>query len=296
VPKKHSIAVVAFVSGVALFGVFVSAGALAAAGDTGSDAGSTTTTTMPTEQPRFVTKCTYSHQLADDPIAKPKLPGASHLHDFFGNTSTNAYSTLRTLKVASTTCKNANDLSGYWVPALSVDGVSVPPTFTNVYYQAAGKPFASVKTIPRGLRVIAGDMMATEPQGMRIASWNCGADEDIDASDAAPTCPEPTLTLHINFPDCWNGKNLDSPDHKSHLAYHGKNGVCPAGYPVPIPRVRVNVHYRSTGGPGVALASGGQYSGHADFFNAWVPAELRRLVKTCINAGIACNAKEAAGG
>jgi hypothetical protein len=86
------------------------------------------------------------------------------------------------------------------------------------------------------------------------------------------------LTVHINFPDCWNHKTLDSPDHKSHLAYHLASGACPAGYPVPIPRVRVNVHYPTTGGPGVALASGGQYSGHADFFN---PTELAR--PTCIN-------------
>ena len=92
----------------------------------------------------------------------------------------------------------------------------------------------------------------------------------------------------------WNGKDLDSSDHKSHLAYHGKHGVCPAGYPVPIPRVRVNVHYPTTGGPGVALASGGQYSGHADFFNAWNAKELRRLVRVCINAGRQCTAKDAA--
>ena len=80
-------------------------------------------------------------------------------------------------------------------------------------------------------------------------------------SSTAPTCPGPTLTIHINFPDCWNGTALDSPDHKSHLAYHNPDGTCPAGFPVPIPRVRVNVHYPTTGGSGVALASGGQYSG-----------------------------------
>ena len=103
------------------------------------------------------------------------------------------------------------------------------------------------------------------------------------------------MTIHINFPDCWNGKDLDSADHKSHLAYHGPKGVCPAGYPVPIPRVRVNVHYPTTGGPGVALASGGSYSGHADFFNAWNAKELRRLVRVCINAGRQCTAQDAAG-
>jgi Domain of unknown function (DUF1996) len=253
----------------------------------------TTTTAAPAPgAPRFVTRCTFSHTLSDDPIVKFKQPGASHSHDFFGNVTTNASSTLRTLKTGGTTCINPNDLSGYWVPSLTVDGAVVQPTYANVYYQSAGKPYQTVKTIPRGLKVVAGDAMATSPQSLKFVAWNCGAEEDEIAQSAeAPTCPSPTLTIHVNFPDCWNGTNLDSPDHKSHLAYHSKDGTCPAGYPVPIPRVRVNVHYPTIGGPGVALASGGQYSGHADFFNAWVPTGLRRLVKTCINAGITCNAK-----
>ena len=245
---------------------------------------------------RFVTKCDFTHSLPDDPIVHPKMPGASHQHDFFGNTTTDAFSKVGSLTKGGTTCLDQFDKSGYWVPSLKVDGVTVPPTFANVYYQAANKPFATIKTIPKGLKVVAGNAMATAPQGLKITSWNCGAQEEsIDESETPPTCPSPTLTLHVNFPDCWNGKKLDSPDHKSHLAYHGANGVCPTGYPVPIPRVRVNVHYKSTGGPGVALSSGGQYSGHADFFNAWNPKELKRLVKTCINAGITCDAKDTAG-
>ena len=29
-------------------------------------------------KPRFVTRCTFSHRLADDPIVHPGQPGASH--------------------------------------------------------------------------------------------------------------------------------------------------------------------------------------------------------------------------
>ena len=240
---------------------------------------------------RFVTRCTFSHRLSDDPIVKPNMPGTSHSHDFFGNVTTNAASTVSTLSNGGTTCINHNDHSGYWVPSLTVNGVLVQPRFANVYYQSAGRPYKSVKTIPHGLEVVAGNAMATTPQSLSIVSWNCGADDDTAMSVTAPTCAAPTLTIHVNFPDCWNGKTLDSADHKSHLAYHGRRGACPAGYPIAIPRVRVNVHYPTKGGPGVALASGGQYSGHADFFNAWVPKELDRLVKTCINAGRICKAQ-----
>ena len=241
---------------------------------------------------RFITKCTFTHTLPDDPIVHPNAPGASHSHDFFGNVTTNAATTLTSLQAGGTTCVNQDDHSGYWVPSLTVNGMPVQPTFANVYYQNAGKPFRTIKTIPSGLEVVAGDATAIAPQSLNIVSWNCGAQEDVDMSSTPPTCPGPTLTIHINFPDCWNGTALDSPDHKSHLAYHNSDGTCPAGFPVPIPRVRVNVHYPTTGGSGVALASGGQYSGHADFFNAWVPSELQHLVRTCINQGRLCSARK----
>ena len=41
--------------------------------------------------------CDYSHSLKDDPIVYPGQPGVSHLHDFYGNTTTNAYSTIASL-------------------------------------------------------------------------------------------------------------------------------------------------------------------------------------------------------
>ena len=206
---------------------------------------------------RFVTRCSFSHRLSDDPIVKFNQPGTSHSHDFFGNVSTNASSTLASLSEAGTTCINGKDRSGYWVPSLTVNGQRVRPRFANVYYQSVGKPNRAIKTIPRGLKVVAGDAMATTPQSLDIVSWNCGPDDDVALQTTPSRCSAPTLTMHVNFPDCWNGTTLDSADHKSHLAYHGRRGLCPAGYPVPIPRVRVNAHYPTTGGPGVALRRAG---------------------------------------
>jgi hypothetical protein len=91
------------------------------------------------------------------------------------------------------------------------------------------------------------------------------------------------LALHVQFPDCWDGVSLDSADHQSHMAYSVR-GVCPAGHAVAVPAVQVNVRYPSAGGAGLTLASGGQFSGHADFFNAWNQAALERLVTGCLNA------------
>ena len=51
-----------------------------------------------------------------------------------------------------------------------------------------------------------------------------------------------------------------------------------------MPALQVNARYASTGGAGFVLASGGQYSGHADFFNAWNQQALQGLVTGCLNA------------
>jgi hypothetical protein len=50
-----------------------------------------------------------------------------------------------------------------------------------------------------------------------------------------------------------------------------------------VPLIRLMVRYPTTGGPGVELASGGQFSGHADFFNGWDERALARLVETCFH-------------
>ena len=88
--------------------------------------------------------------------------------------------------------------------------------------------------------------------------------------------------LVIRFPDCWNGNDLDSADHKSHLAYR-VGRACPAGYPVRIPRLSLNVHYDLASIDDLTLASGSIYSAHADFFNAWDQAVLARLVGLNLN-------------
>ena len=68
------------------------------------------------------------------------------------------------------------------------------------------------------------------------------------------------LALHVAFPNCWNGRDLDSADHRSHMAY-GELGLCPPSHPVEVPTINLNLRYPVRGGPGFELASGGQLSG-----------------------------------
>jgi hypothetical protein len=112
----------------------------------------------------------------------------------------------------------------------------------------------------------------------------------VAPSQTVPTCPDARgsfLRLHVRFPSCWDGRNTDSADHKSHMAYP-RAGRCPSTHQVSVPQISLIYRYPTRGGEGFSLASGGQYSGHADFFNAWNPGALRRLVEDCLNALVHC--------
>jgi hypothetical protein len=246
----------------------------------------------------FVSACTFSHRGPDDPIVKPDQPGASHSHDFFGNVTTAANSTFDSLRLGSTTCSRPKDTAAYWAPTLLLDGQAVTPIGINAYYRTGRRDPAAIQPFPSGLKIVAGNSKATGPQSARVVTFSCrGMTEPKQASSSVvPTCATGRglgLAMSIHFPDCWNGKDLDSADHQSHMAYSVR-GVCPAGYPVSVPALTVHVKYAIAGGPGVSLSSGPAYTAHADFFNAWDQAELTKLVRNCINAQVECGARRSA--
>lgn len=75
--------------------------------------------------------CGYSHTLGDDAIMMFGRPNEAMLHDFFGNTHTDASSSRETLrKLEETTCDNKADSSAYWAPSLRLpDGTIVKPAY-----------------------------------------------------------------------------------------------------------------------------------------------------------------------
>ncbi len=240
----------------------------------------------------FFSNCRFSHAAPDDPIVHPRMPGASHPHEFFGNTSTNSKSTLATLRAHGTTCNRSADTAAYWVPALYRSGEVVRPLGVSVYYRI--RSIDRIRAFPAGLKVVAGNAGAVRGQSTRIVFWNCAYPPGpIEPSAFPPTClmrrrrtirpgreSAGHLRLNINFPDCWDGRRLDSADHRSHMAY--SSGLrCPPSHPVKAPSLRLTVVYPIGGGKDLALASGGLYSGHADFFNAWNERELKRLIEAC---------------
>ncbi|MDX1678428.1 DUF1996 domain-containing protein [Arsukibacterium sp.] len=295
----------------------------------------------------FRINCDLSHSGYHDPIVYPGQKDAAHLHRFYGNTLLDENSDLLSLFTTGESSCQGNELnrSAYWVPALlapSYDPVTserltdengdpawkiVPAVVGNddeaheiFYYSAGVDDLASIQPIPLGLKMIAGSAMGMPgmAQDTSIVRWHCQAWQSNDATNprwsaSIPECVAPDrLRMDIFFPSCWNGTDLDSADHKSHLAYPVNNGgpsgtVCPASHPVPI--IRVSFHYaygikpevydpqsRSSRGwrfasdmYEVSTSTPGGMSLHGDWFNAWHPEALEAVLDGCIRQQLDCH-------
>jgi hypothetical protein len=238
--------------------------------------------------PQFVIECGWSHRAADDPIVAPGHAGHSHLHDFFGSTITDAESTAETLRQGGTTCDTKQDTAAYWAPALLSDDGPVAATKAVAYYRPGpGVEPSQVHPYPFGLAMVAGDADALDPQPTHLVGWHCGAGARLHHEP--PDCPPATpLSLRVVFPDCWDGIDLDSHDHRVHVAY-STGGKCPASKPVAVPQLTLDIAYRFSGpAEGLVLSSGPISGAHADFLNAWDPQKLSTEVELCLNRGAVC--------
>jgi hypothetical protein len=251
-------------------------------------------TNPPTTHHEFQMNCSVSRSnLPDDPIVFPGLPGASHSHTFMGNNSTNANSTLASLQAAGTSCITPGDKTGYWMPTLLNGDTAVQPVGRQViYYKTGVIDYRSVRPSPPGLRYLVGSPNATQDEFRNapgaVEGWECG--NSAFNWDFPANCPAGTqLNIRMQAPSCWNGIHLDSPDHKSHMAYPVL-GICPASHPVAVPMIEFKMAFPVSGNmSNVRLSSGRGYSFHYDFYNVWDQPTLNALVSHCINGGLQCD-------
>lgn len=120
-------------------------------------------------------------------------------------------------------------------------------------------------------------------------------DSDVYLSAERPDffphqCPD-GMRAQVFFPTCWDGKNLDSEDHVSHMAYPIENfndGSCPSTHPVKL----VSLFYEMFVSvdqfpyqPGAWVWSFGDDTGlgfHGDFVDGWVDKTvLQSALDTC---------------
>ncbi|KAL2809858.1 hypothetical protein BJX63DRAFT_423519 [Aspergillus granulosus] len=248
-----------------------------------------------------------------DPIVSPGQQ-SSHMHVVTGGTAFQGLMGLETARSANgTTCEVAIDRSNYWVPALyhanSTRGGGfemIEYEWSAIYYlnracdytpgaitcRSGSYPLAP----PTGLRVVAGNPRLRTFNGsdfsQRAISHMClqqnGTSEE---TKHLPRRPCSKLRSQVFFPSCWDGKNLDSPDHKSHMAYPAigdyNQGVCPKSHPIAIFSLFVEFLFNTAPFPDFenwvyATNDSTGYSLHGDFINGWTdqPA-LQRAFETC---------------
>ncbi len=253
--------------------------------------------------------CSFSHMAFDDPVVLPNQPGRSHLHTFFGNTGVTANSTAESIAGSgNTTCLGGiANRSAYWIPSVidTREGRPMLPGETIfIYYKTGYKGVRAedVRPFPPGLRMIAGNARATSPPERyqeRFEFWctDAGHTTAYGNGQSIPTCRAgDRLNVRLDFPQCWDGQNLDSPDHQSHLAY-AYNG-CPSSHPIPFVEISFQMFWRvpsnvdtstwrlSSDMADTSIPAG--YSMHGDWFNGWQAGIVSTWVRDCINARRDC--------
>lgn len=281
----------------------------------------------------FRIKCDFSHANHDDPIVFPGEEGRAHLHMYFGNHTLDADSTPASLRANGESSCQGSELnrSAYWMPmmlaprwngsspvldshgmraydaVLTIDSLAGENLGPDIYYKRATA--GQVVPMPTGLRMIVGRASATTEQTGSTVRYACESSVHQGSPVYAfhiPVCEVGDAVLvETFFPSCWDGVNLDVPDHASHMAFSrpgsGNRYVCPDTHPVPLPQVSYHFKFAVTaenGGPtgssrGWRLASDvydvpddgdvGGRSLHADWFMAWHPEVIALWTEHCIN-------------
>jgi hypothetical protein len=238
--------------------------------------------------------------------------------------------------------------SAYWMPAM-LDGAgnAVKAEAMNTYYKALPRSNPACTAapdathigfcvpFPNGLRFIIGYNMANGTGGPTdtnsVDQWKMGFDcyghgpgtpgdaydgglkPTLAALAATGKCPVGAwLRVFLVFPDCWDGKNLDSPDHRSHVAFgdgaliDSFKRACPASHPYNIPEIALQIFFTTDANFEAGkwhLSSDEMMAGtvagstlHADYWEAWSPVVKNMWQTGCIDGHLSCNVGELGNG
>ncbi|MFB6553904.1 DUF1996 domain-containing protein [Streptomyces sp. NPDC056405] len=271
----------------------------------------------------FATSCGVNAEglfNSDNLIAAPGVSnGAHHFHDYVGNQDNDAFSSDEDLAAADTSCADQGDKSSYYWPVLRLQngtveqdaqspgggiegnaGEIVTPAEVTLTFE--GNERAKVTEMPRLLRIITGDAKAFVNGNTNAnASWSCTGFEDRQLKDKYPLCPSGSDVVRtFTFQSCWDGRNIDSANHRTHVAFAAADGSCPEGFRA-IPRLVQRVVYDvdapslQDGGRTVPLFAVDSFpeqlhkpvTDHSDFINVF-DEDLMREMADCINSGREC--------
>ncbi|MFI6808820.1 DUF1996 domain-containing protein [Streptomyces luteogriseus] len=273
----------------------------------------------------FATSCGVNENglfNSDNIIAAPGVTnGAHHFHDYVGNQSNNAFASDQDLAKAETSCDDEGDKSSYYWPVVRLQngaqeqdaqkpgggiegnaGEIVTPKQVTLTF--VGNPREKVTAMPRLLRIITGDAKSfVNGPANANASWSCTGFEDRQLKDKYPLCPQGSDVVRtFKFQSCWDGRNIDSANHRTHMAFADAAGNCPSGFR-PIPQLVQRIVYDidapslQDGGRTTPLFAVDSFpeqlhkpvTDHGDFINVFDEDLMGEMVD-CINEGRKCGA------